>query len=297
VEQILNFIEFNQYNLPAILELIALYIAIIWLAVVAWTIRDITTRSNNFLVILLSFLLVLVGNVPGLVIYILVRPQQTIEDGRNKELFYASILDKEISSCKSCGMLVRSDYKHCPNCAQDLRDECPNCSEQINPIWTYCVNCNYRLSPQPFLIRLSNATRNRANSLGQAAINLFRRGSKINSDKKKVDEDADKDKPKGKSEAKPNWLIQKLPKFKFVFQVPNWLNINSTSTANKQVKVVAEKKHVMERKAKVEEPKKSKTKSSSKPKKKRRGRPKGSTDSKPRKKRSDAGKKRGSYKT
>lgn len=167
MEQLLEFIEFNQYNLPLLIELLAVYILILWLAVVAWALKDITTRSNNFLVIILTVLLVTIGNIPGLVLYLLLRPSQTIEEGQNKELFYSSIVDKKISACDNCECLVRTDYKFCPECGHALMLQCQVCHRQINPTWKYCVYCDTKLAP---------------NTIGEsAALSLANFGSSVRS--------------------------------------------------------------------------------------------------------------------
>ncbi|MFW5703024.1 MAG: zinc ribbon domain-containing protein [Candidatus Dojkabacteria bacterium] len=260
MEQFLEFIEFNQYNLPLLIELIAAYILILWLAVVAWTLKDITTRSNNFLVIILTVVLVTVGNIPGLVLYLLLRPSQTIEESQNKELFYSSIVDKKISACDSCGCLVRTDYKFCPDCGHALMLQCQECRRQINPTWKYCVYCDTKLAP---------------NTLGGSAVlGLVGMGANVRK------------------------FFSSIFEFNLRYVRDSASNIKSAErryvTAAKKKSTMTASAATKKSKSRTSKSSgKSDSKSNGKPK--RAGRPKGSKDNKPRKKRADAGRKRGSY--
>lgn len=139
---ITEFLAANQQYLPEYLVVLLVVVPLtVWAAVSLWVWKDISNRTRNFPVILAAFLLVAVGNFAGLIVYLLIRPEHTIEETRNLQLFHASVLDKDVTACAECGALVRADYKFCPECSQSLLKKCKKCDARINPFWNYCVNC------------------------------------------------------------------------------------------------------------------------------------------------------------
>lgn len=326
MQEILKFVEFNQYNLPFIIQILGLYLVMLYLALVAWVAKDITTRSQSFPVILTTVFFVLVGNIPALVIYLLVRPDATLDESKAQNLFHSSILDKKITNCGECGCLVRTDYKYCPSCSSEVNHRCSQCDHLVNPTWRYCTFCNYRLIPEPWYIVWPQAAGNRIAAVRNSIGNFFRKRvattnqmSKKSDDKKVEKKKTTKAMTKAPTRAKFKLKLPrvklpsiKLPRIKI--QLPK-LNLNPRRLFAKLVKknktaklsIMAEKKHPIKLEKKVIVGRmphskavtkdNSSTKSTAKPKKAGgRGRPKGLKDNKPRKKRADAGKKRGNYK-
>src|SRR5690606_12335449 len=82
------------------------------------------------------------------------RPEKTLEEGKTKDLFYASVLDKDVTSCKNCGTSARVEYKFCPKCSHHLQERCPHCGITVNPTWKFCANCQTYLLPLPWYKRL-----------------------------------------------------------------------------------------------------------------------------------------------
>lgn len=288
MDQLLKFIEFNQYNLPAILQVLALYIGLMWLAVVVWTLRDITTRSSNLLVILSTTLFVAIGTVPALIIYLLIRPSQTLEDNRNKDLFYASVLDQRVSICEDCHGLVRTSFQYCPHCSNNLDKKCPNCNKKINPTWKYCPGCNEQLFTEPsfnlFFVRLVNALKQARQMILKPFRAVFRKAGiivasfKLRKNIKKM------------NLRRPKFQVKRptltLPKFKLQIRLPKLQLPTIRKVKQPKLKVMAAEKQAAVKTVKAV---------AVKPKKRGRGRPAGKGDKKPRKKRADAGKKRGKY--
>lgn len=273
---ILKFIEFNQYNLPFLLEILGLYFLLLYVAVIAWVYKDITTRSDNFLTAVAATLFVLMGNIPALVIYLLVRPERTLDDNKTNNLFFASVLDKSITSCPDCHNLVRQDYKYCPTCSAKVQQHCAHCGEIVNPFWAFCANCNYRLSKPSKLSVYFQVVKNRLSQVKFQHPQAPKLNIKV-----------------------PKFSLPKfsLPKFKLpTFKLPS-LPIRKLSFKKPAVKVIAEKRHQpkADKKPAVVVAEVSDVDKKSAEKKSGRGRPKGIKDNKPRKQRADAGKKRGKY--
>ena len=56
------------------------FLVALWVSLVVWTYRDIRTRARDPLVQILSALLVAVLNITGVLVYLILRPQKTLEE-------------------------------------------------------------------------------------------------------------------------------------------------------------------------------------------------------------------------
>ncbi len=129
------------------LKLVVVYFFIVWIAIIIWVTRDIINRSNNILLQIFSILTVLVWTPLWIVVYLLVRPSQTLFEQYYEE---ASIDDEasleenftdEKHHCPFCHYQVESDYKYCPNCRESIKKECISCKKLINPKLEICPYC------------------------------------------------------------------------------------------------------------------------------------------------------------
>jgi predicted RNA-binding Zn-ribbon protein involved in translation (DUF1610 family) len=137
-----NFINTYQYILlPAAIIFVLVILATTWLGVLFWVARDITIRSRNLLVAAASVLLVLILNIPGLIIYLMLRPSATLEDNKDYALLYQSILDKDVYLCHSCQLPVHAEHKHCAHCGVAQTLKCAECNYKVNAAWNHCINC------------------------------------------------------------------------------------------------------------------------------------------------------------
>lgn len=266
---------------------------------VAWVVRDITTRSSKFKVIFLCGIFVLFGSLPAIAIYLLIRPERTIEDNQSRELFYAGILDKSITSCPECGELARQEYKFCPSCSASLDSKCPECAVQINPIWKYCANCNYALVQEIKTTKFMGNLRNRfARKKAPTTATLQDKPRRFQFIKNLNPINVIKPLRRLRNIRLPRVRL-KISRPQIKLQLPKFPRLTlprlnfSRNAVKPAIKIMAEKKHAPKSKAKAEVvvapvPRKSK--------KTHRGRPKGIKDNRPRKKRADAGKSRGKYK-
>jgi heme/copper-type cytochrome/quinol oxidase subunit 2 len=72
-------------------------VALLYFSMLVWTARDIGARSRDGLVRLSAVLLVLVLNVLGLLVYVLLRPRETVSERYERELI-EEVLAREVSS-------------------------------------------------------------------------------------------------------------------------------------------------------------------------------------------------------
>ncbi len=68
----------ESVNFEMALKFLVLYVCVIWIAIVVWVIKDITNRSSNVLLQILSILLVVILPFVGIFLYLLIRPGNTL---------------------------------------------------------------------------------------------------------------------------------------------------------------------------------------------------------------------------
>jgi RNA polymerase subunit RPABC4/transcription elongation factor Spt4 len=126
----------------------AAFLAALWLSLIVWTYRDIRNRVRDPLVRILATLLVAVLFLPGIVVYLILRPQQTMEDEYQHMLEEEALLQaiEERSACPGCGRHTREDWIVCPNCYTKLMKSCHACSRLMKLPWGLCPYCG---TPEP----------------------------------------------------------------------------------------------------------------------------------------------------
>ena len=136
--------------ITAVLLLLGAYGLLFLVSLVVWTFRDIRSRSRDVLVQLLATLLVLVFNIPGLILYFVLRPQQTLTESYEHALGQEALLQdiEERYICPSCKRKAEADFLVCPYCHTQLRKRCPHC-ERLNSLnWDTCPYCGERAEVQ-----------------------------------------------------------------------------------------------------------------------------------------------------
>ena len=88
------------------------FIAALWIALVVWTYRDIRTRARDPLVQTLATLLVAVLSLPGVLVYLILRPQKTLEEEYQKTLEEEALLQalEDLPLCPGCERRVKDDW-------------------------------------------------------------------------------------------------------------------------------------------------------------------------------------------
>lgn len=122
---------------------IGAYVLAFWLSLVIWTFVDIRSRSRDILAALLALLLVLIFNVPGLIIYMVLRPKETLTEAYQRALEEEALLQdiEDQFVCPGCKQKIEGDFLVCPNCHTQLKERCPNCSHLLNLKWNICPYC------------------------------------------------------------------------------------------------------------------------------------------------------------
>ena len=115
----------------------------LWIALVIWTYRDIRSRARDPLVQTLSALLVAVLNLPGVLVYLILRPPRTLEEEYQRTLEEEALLQalEDLPLCPGCERRVKEDWQVCPNCHTKLKKSCHNCSRLMELPWNICPFC------------------------------------------------------------------------------------------------------------------------------------------------------------
>ena len=115
----------------------------LWFSLVVWTFRDIQSRSQDFVVQVLATLLVAVMNVPGLLVYLILRPSDTLLETYERSLEEESLLQdvENRLACPNCHQRVQTDFLLCPACMTQLKRQCGQCGKVLQLKWTVCPYC------------------------------------------------------------------------------------------------------------------------------------------------------------
>jgi RNA polymerase subunit RPABC4/transcription elongation factor Spt4 len=124
--------------------MIAAYAIVLWVSAVVWTYRDVRTRTTDPLSQAVAVLLVSLFNLPGLIVYLVIRPQETIADAYERSLEAEAILHElqlDTNTCQTCRRPIDSDFNICPHCKTVLREPCRGCARLVRTNWAACPYC------------------------------------------------------------------------------------------------------------------------------------------------------------
>ncbi len=119
------------------------YIVAMWIAMAAWAYRDAAARSTDPQTRWLAAGAVVLFNLPGLVLYLALRPSEPLVESYNRQLEAEALL-REVSKdavCATCRRAVGTDYVYCPYCTAQLQSACESCERLLQASWTMCPYC------------------------------------------------------------------------------------------------------------------------------------------------------------
>lgn len=123
--------------------LAAAFLAALWLSLIFWSFRDIRQRSRDPMLRTLAVLVVTILFIPGIIIYLILRPATKLEDEYQKMLEEEALLQtiEEVTRCPGCGRQTEKNWMICPNCHTRLKKKCTNCKELMELPWDLCPYC------------------------------------------------------------------------------------------------------------------------------------------------------------
>lgn len=117
--------------------------AAMWLGLILWTWRDMRQRSRDSLAQIAAALMVAVLGIFGIIIYVMLRPQETLSEAYERSLEEEALLQniEEKPVCPGCGRPIKDDWQVCPYCHTKLRKPCANCGQMLELPWNLCPYC------------------------------------------------------------------------------------------------------------------------------------------------------------
>ena len=127
--------------------LLAAFMTATWIAAVIWAFRDVRARSRDIFAQILATLLVLVFfplfPVPGLLLYLILRPRETLAEVYERSLEEEVLLQgiEERMACPGCNRRIEAEFMICPTCHTRLKKGCPSCGRLLHLRWNICPYC------------------------------------------------------------------------------------------------------------------------------------------------------------
>src|SRR5690242_11482455 len=139
-------------TISLVVDLVILFLVVMWLALVYWTYADARRRIADPLLVGCATVAALFPFV-GTLVYMIVRPPEYLEDVRERELEIqaaeARLAEVGYRLCPHCDHEVEKDFLRCPNCMRKLKDPCQVCGKPLDPMWKICPFCEADVGAAP----------------------------------------------------------------------------------------------------------------------------------------------------
>ncbi len=134
----------HSSTLSLLVDLLILFLAIVYLSLIYWTYSDARRRVADPLLVGCATLAALFPFV-GPLVYAILRPPEYLEDARERELETRAaelrLAQLQASMCPHCDYPIERDFIRCPSCLQPVKDRCAGCAKPLDPAWTICPYC------------------------------------------------------------------------------------------------------------------------------------------------------------
>jgi RNA polymerase subunit RPABC4/transcription elongation factor Spt4 len=120
------------------------FIVVFWLALAYWVFKDARRRIESPWLVALATLLGLALPFLGVIIYLLFRPPEYLEEIRERELEIRAMeesLALQELRCAVCRAHVDASFLVCPVCTTRLKQACESCKAPLEPLWQICPYC------------------------------------------------------------------------------------------------------------------------------------------------------------
>jgi hypothetical protein len=152
-------------TINAAVELICLFLVVIWLALLYWTYADARRRIADPLLVGCATAASLFPFV-GTIVYMIVRPPEYLADVHERELEIqaaeARLAELGYQVCPYCDYEVEKDFLRCPHCMRKLKDPCGSCGKPLDPMWKICPFCEAEVGSSAPTTRRSRRRRESA---------------------------------------------------------------------------------------------------------------------------------------
>jgi hypothetical protein len=152
----------NNNGLNLAVNLLLLFLAVLWLALVFWTYMDARRRIADPMLVACATAASLFPFI-GTIVYMIVRPPEYIEDVREREIEIAAaearLASIEQLGCPYCGFEIEKSFLRCPSCLRRLKEPCNVCARPLDPRWKICPYCEAEVGTASSAGRSTEAAR------------------------------------------------------------------------------------------------------------------------------------------
>ena len=136
-------IDFNIFG-----AILFVLLIVFWLVLIGWVWIDSSERTSNIGIRVVYLILVIFLNIPGLIIYLIIRPSETIEQiyWADLERRYLKYETSELGDCSNCGNQLLPGYVYCSNCGNEIKRKCPSCGVIIVNSTKFCAYCGIQVA-------------------------------------------------------------------------------------------------------------------------------------------------------
>ena len=125
-------------------NLLLLFLVVLWIALVFWTHSDAKRRIADPMLVGCATVAAFFPFV-GTIVYMVVRPPEYLEDVHERELEIAAaearLAAAHEHACPYCEYPVERAFLRCPSCLRRLKEPCGTCGKPLDPRWKICPYC------------------------------------------------------------------------------------------------------------------------------------------------------------
>jgi len=137
--------EDGAWEVPLAIAVVVVvaYFLVMWVGAIVWAYRDIRARTGDQYTQAIAIVLVLIFSLPGLLLYLILRPRETLADAYDRRLEAEALLHEiqDEPTCPACRRKIQDDFAVCPYCRTTLRIGCGQCGKALASTWVICPFC------------------------------------------------------------------------------------------------------------------------------------------------------------
>lgn len=121
----------------------AAFLVALWLSLIIWTYRDVRGRARDPIIRILAIMVVALLFLPGILIYLILRPARNIEEEYQSTLEEEALLQaiEDTALCPACSRRIQNEWSFCPHCHTRLKKPCSKCGRLMELPWDMCPYC------------------------------------------------------------------------------------------------------------------------------------------------------------
>jgi hypothetical protein len=140
----LAYFGINSSGLNLAVDLLILFVVVMYLALIYWTYADARRRILDPMLVGCATAASLFPFV-GTLVYMILRPPEYLEDVRERELEMQAaevrLQQLDHSLCPHCDYPIERDFLRCPSCLRKLKERCGSCQRPLDRAWAICPYC------------------------------------------------------------------------------------------------------------------------------------------------------------